>query len=109
MEKNICSEFGCYFSTVGNSLASKIPNSIKSITHYLDKINRNTKSVFLAPCTEMELIKIIDKLPNKKSAGHDGMSNVLLKELKNEIVSPLAIVFNNSLSLWYIPNIDEAC
>ena len=103
--KNICSEFGRYFSTVGNSLASKIPNSIKSINHYLDKINRNTKSVFLAPCTEMELIKIIDKLPNKKSAGHDGMSNVLLKELKNEIVSPLAIIFNNSLSCGVFPTL----
>ena len=103
--KNICSEFGRYFSTVGNSLASKIPNSIKSINHYLDKINRNTKSVFLAPCTEMELIKIIDKLPNKKSAGHDGVSNVLLKELKNEIVSPLAIIFNNSLSCGIFPTL----
>ena len=101
--QNICSEFGRYFSTVGNSLASKIPKSVKSINHYLDKINRNTKSIFLTPCIEMELIKIIEKLPNKKSAGHDDMSNVFLKELKCEIVAPLTIIFNNSLNSGTFP------
>ena len=36
-----------------------------------------------------EIIKIIDKLPNKSSSGHDNINNILLKNIKNQIAAPL--------------------
>ena len=60
-------------------------------------------SVFLTPCTSTELLNLINKLPNKKSSGYDGVSNTLIKELKNEIISPLLTIFNNSLQTDLFP------
>ena len=37
---------------------------------------------------------IINSLPNKFSSGVDDISNKILKHLKNELVTPLTIVFN---------------
>ena len=101
----ICNEFGKYFSNVGSSYAAKIPESKKSIANYLSNMTRNPKSVFLTPCTETEIAKLIDKLPNKKSSGYDGVSNALLKELKKEVIKPLTYLFNNSLQAGVFPSL----
>ena len=66
-------------------------------------MNRNPKSVFLSPCTESEIEKILDQLPNKRSSGYDGVSNVLLKELKTELKCPLAQIFNKSMQTGVFP------
>ena len=71
----------------------------------LRKFQENPNSVFLSPCIEVELLKIIDSLPNKNSAGHDGISNVLVKNLKAEIIISLTIIFNNSLSAGIFPEL----
>ena len=101
---SICNEFGKYFSTVGTKYAEKIPKSKKSIAYYLNNLNWNPNSVFLSPCTETEICKLIEKLPNKKSSGYDGVSNVILKEIKTEIMKPLCKIFNNSLSSGVFPS-----
>ena len=98
-------EFGKYFSSVGRIYTGKIPNSTNTIAHDLNKINNNPKSVFLTPCTEAELLSIINKLPNKKSSGYDGVSNILLKEIKEELLYPLCRIFNSSLHLGIFPTL----
>ena len=35
----------------------------------------------LNPITEIEISRIVEKLPSKTSMGHDGMSNILVKKL----------------------------
>ena len=82
----------------------KYRKSNKSIQHYLANVNWNPRSVFLSPCTETEINKLIDKLPNKKSSGYDGVSNVVLKEIKNEVVKPLCSIFNNSVTSGIFPS-----
>ena len=52
-----------------------------------------------------EIIKIIDNLPNKNSSGHDKINNILLKNIKNEIATPLEGVFNMSLEQGVFPDI----
>ena len=101
--KSICNEFGKFFSNIGKSYSNRIPKSNKSIISYLNKINRNISSVFLTPCTSTELLNLINKLPNKKSSGYDGVSNTLVKELKNKIIAPLLCIFNNSLQTGLFP------
>ena len=102
---SICNEFGKYFSTVGQKLANKIGKSNTSIQDYIEKITRNERSVFLNPCTSKEILNLINKLHGKRSSGHDGVSNVLVKELKYELVTPLEIIFNNSLLTGQFPTL----
>ena len=101
--KNITAEFGKYFSTVGSSFASRIIPSRILIDKYVSKIEPNEHSVFLSPCDKTELNRLINKLPNKKCAGYDNVSNVLLKEIKDYILEPLVSIFNNSLMKGVFP------
>ena len=93
-----------YFSSIGKTYADKTPSPQHSIEHYLDKISSNTGSIFLTPTTKMEILRLIDKLPNKKSCGPDGLSNCTLKDLKEELLHPLEILFNNSLDEGIFPH-----
>ena len=51
----------------------------------------------MSPTNKTEIERLIEKLPNKKSRGHDNISNLLLKSLKSSISHPLEIIFNKSL------------
>ena len=96
---NLCK----YFANIGENLASKIPKSNKHINEYLARIEKNEKSLFLRPTSEQEINKIIEKLPNKNSSGHDNISNILLKKLKAPLLTPLNIIFNQSITSGIFP------
>ena len=51
-----------------------------------------------------KIVKIIDKLSNKSSSGHDNINNILLKNIKNQIAAPLERVFNMSLEQGIFPD-----
>ena len=86
--KKIANHFGEYFSTVGEEYTNKISSPKIDITTYLGKINSNNKTIFMEPTTQMEILKLINNLPGKKSSGYDGISNVLLKEIAPLILIP---------------------
>ena len=52
----------------------------------------------------MEIMKLIEQLPNKSSSGNDNISNTMIKELKDAIVTPLSILFNNSITSGIFPS-----
>ena len=99
----IANEFGYFFSSVGKKYSSKIPKAKLSSTHYLDKIKCENKSIYLVPTNPYELDKVISKLPNKSSSGYDNVNNILLKKLRQELVIPLAIICNTSMSTGKFP------
>ena len=99
----IANEFGHYFAGIGKSYAEKIPASKNPPSSYLNRISRNEKSIYFAPCTRFEIKELIRNLPNKNSSGYDNISNKLLKELCNTILEPLYIIFNQSLKLGIFP------
>ena len=103
--QTISNKFCSYFSNVGKTFASKIPSPRQSVDVYLNKIRRNEQSLFLLPTTEAEVQKLINKLPNKRSSGHDDIDNVLLKELSPVITTHLTQLFNESLSQGLFPDI----
>ena len=112
--EKISNEFAKFFSSIGARYSQNIPKSDESVNTYLNKIKRNKKSIFLTPCTEYEIRKIIMSLKNKKSSGHDGISNIFLKELVDVIAHPLYLIFNNSLQTGVFPNLmkcadDDLC
>ena len=49
-------------------------------------------------------IKAIDNLENKNSSGHDGISNTLLKTIKNDISQSLTIIINQMLTTGIFPD-----
>ena len=102
--KLIAEEFAKHFSRVGKQYAEQIPSPTKDIEHYLSQIPDNPKTIFMNPVMPSEIEKIIDKLPNKNSSGHDNLSNILLKQIKDSITYPLTIISNHSITEGEFPN-----
>ena len=103
--KLIADEFGKFFLTVGKQYAKKISNPVIPSKEYLSKMPRNTKSIYFTPVTKSEIMKIIDRLHNKNSHGHDGLSNKLIKSIKTALCKPLCILFNTSLESGIFPEL----
>ena len=60
-------------------------------------------SLFLNLTTTQELVKIVSRLPNKSSSGHDNISNILLKEIIDQLAPVLEEVFNKAMMLGEFP------
>ena len=85
-------------------VATKGENLSTSIRDYLSNISTTKDTVFLTPCTTHEIKRLINELPNKYSSGYDNINNVLLKDIKDEIVQPLPKIFNKSLLEGVFPS-----
>lgn len=103
--KVIAESFGEFFSNIGKKYANKIPKPKKSITDYLNVIPRNVKSLYCNPTSCHEIEKLINKLPNKLSSGHDNIDNVILKKVSKEISLLLEPIFNASINMGIFPDI----
>ena len=102
--KDIANSFNEYFSNIGPSLSEKIDMSGNDMT-YNDYLTNPVRSRFsFSPVSEKETLNIISKLKNKKSYGIDGISNVLLKSIANEIIKPLTLIINQSLETGIFPD-----
>ena len=99
----IAEELAKYFSTVGDVFANKIGASSKSEYDYLKAIQASTTSIFLTPVTTTEIGKILTQMVPKTSSGIDDINNKLLKELKDPLLAPLELIFNNSLQEGTFP------
>ena len=84
---------------------SKIPKPVKSVTDYLKLLQSSQSSLFLSPTCVKEIKEIVFKLPSKSSSGHDNISNVLLKEIIDQLAPVLVEVFNKSMTIGEFPSI----
>ena len=100
----IVNEFGKFYSTIGESMASKITQGQHNIDYYLAKMPRNITSLVMKSTNIIEIEYIIRKLPNKTSYGHDNISNTLLKQLSPSISFTLNTIFNQSIAQGIFPN-----
>ena len=60
--------------------------------------------MYMKPIIEQDVIKIILKFNDNKSAGQDNIGNYIIKRVGNEIVKPLTSIFNLSLSTGIVPD-----
>ena len=97
----IAEAFNDFFVNLGPNLADQIPNSNTDFHTFLRNIN--SQSLFFAPVVEEEIKDIVSNLNNKKSSGYDGITNFLLKNVINEIISPLTYILNKSLTSGKVP------
>ena len=100
----IFNEFGKFYSTIGESMASKITQGQHNIDYYLSKMPRNITSLVMRSTNISEIEHIIHKLPNKTSCGHDTISNTLLKQLSPSISFALNKIFNQSIAQGIFPD-----
>ena len=75
-----------------------MPDLKKPLRTYTAKIPTHQNSIYLEPTSETEINNLINNLPSKKSSGTDNVDNILLKELKPFLLSPLTSLFNESLT-----------
>jgi len=100
----IANGFNEFFNKIGPNLASTIdpPENI-DFTQYLDE--PSPLSFKFENVTESQVIRVIDKLPPKASAGIDGLSIRLLKEIKMEISKPVTIIVNQAINTGVFPDL----
>ena len=103
--KKISNSLAKYFAQVGKKFADKIPSPTTSINDYLKCLQSNKSSIFLNPTDIWEIKRIVNKLPAKKSSGHDNISNILLKEIVNNVAPALSTIFNKSMVNSKFPSI----
>ena len=99
----IVEEFARYFSTIGQKYATRMSNSKRPIDDYIASIPNYPSSIFLEPCTELEISKLIRSLKPKRTSGMDNIDNIILKELEEHLTTPLTMIFNNSLKSGTFP------
>ena len=86
--------FNAYFSSVNVADNGSIPHCRSVLlTGILDTITFDEKNVFNS----------IDKLKNNLSAGPDGLPPVLFKKLKYCLGRPLCMLYNQFISVGYVP------
>ena len=61
-------------------------------------------SMYMRPIVEMDMIKIIEKSNQNKSAGNVDIGNYIIKRVVKEIVKPFTMIFNLSISTGVVPN-----
>ena len=99
-ENHIAEKFNNYFKNIGNKLAKKIM-ATKDFNEYL---NRPASTLFyFHPIEEKETLRIIQKLKNKSSFGHDSISNKLLKRSQEVLYNPLTRLINQTIATGYFP------
>ena len=93
-----------YFANIGKNLSSQI-NQNNVIADYKQYLTSPTRETLKFECiTKDYTIKAIDNLENKNSSGHDGISNTLLKTIKNDISQSLTIIINQMLTTGIFPD-----
>lgn len=99
--KLIANAFNKYFTSVGSTLADKIPSVQKSPLDYLKFPVCDSFCIF--PVTASEIETEISNLKLGKASGPYSIPVNILKILKNVISKPLEILFNISFSLGIVP------
>ena len=99
--KLISEHFNDFFSSIGKAISDSIP-FVNPTTTPQPELNVNPELIFDRISPSM-VCDIINLLPSKNSCDINGISNSLIKFLKNEIASPLAHIFDLSLQMGIFP------
>ena len=101
--KDIPDVLNKYFSTIGQKLASKLPNSHTHFSHYL-KTKNYSSSFYFNPVTPVEVEFEIASLCVSKSVGLYSCPTRLLKCIKQQLSWPLAELMNSSILSGTFPS-----
>ena len=97
----VANHFNDFFTSIADSIRETIPPTNKNFSDFLR--NRNLHSLFLAPSTPEEVIKVINSLSLSKSSGPNSIPVRILKLLKHDISIPLSMLINMSFETGIFP------
>ena len=96
----VANEFNKYFVSIGETLSRNVQSN-RSYDEYLVE-NTNCQLIF-NPVTEEMVAKIINQLKNKSSYGHDGISNILIKQSQQFLTKSLTLIISQCLRSGCFP------
>jgi hypothetical protein len=102
MPDKIAEELNVYLTTIGSSLMNKLPPCTTFFTKYLNTSINN--SCYCADISVSEILKEIDRLRKRKTAGPDFLNSTLISNIAHDIVLPLQYIYNLSLTTGKFPN-----
>ena len=92
-----------HFTDVGKRTQEKIPTNNYDYKQFIKyKVKSN---LLLSPTSGEEITKIIMKMKDKLSSGHDGITNKFLKQIVHSVKFPLEIIYNKSLNEGIFPDL----
>ena len=98
----IANAFNEYFATAGENLAKKIPTTDAMYQHFLKKRILTSFSFALVDPTEVS--KVIKEFKPKTSSGNDGISMKILKFISEQLLLPITVLVNQSLTTGIFPD-----
>ncbi len=105
--KLISEGFTTYFSTIGKSMALRIPNGQREYEDYLHQ-GLGTGIFYISPTDPAEVLTIINSLKPKRICGSDRISMHLLKQVGTEISDIISKAINKSISSASVPFCQKA-
>lgn len=99
---DIAQHFNSFFSKIGQKISDSISKTETDPLSLL-KTDPNTPTLNFDEITPTHVNDILKQICPKKSVDIDGISNFLLKQLKDQISTPLAHIFNISLKNGVYP------
>ena len=100
----IANAFNTYFANIGKNLSSQIDQSDTNADYKLYLTSHTEEKMRFKCITTDYTMKAIEGLESKKSSGHDGISNTLLKVIKASISQSLTIIINQMLTTGIFPD-----
>jgi hypothetical protein len=101
-KQSIAEKFNIFFSTIGSNLADANNNFNRNA--FKTYLTQNIRSRFsFSPITPTDIEKVITKIKSKNSAGHDDLSNRIIKQIGPIIAAPLSIIINQSFATGIFP------
>ena len=97
-DEQVCCILNSFFSSVFTE------EDLNRIPTMPDVLINNNEVLNNITVTESDVLKCIDKLKVNKSPGPDAVSPRILKEAKLELVTPLTLLFNESLQFGTMPH-----
>ena len=101
-KQSIADQFNHFFATIGSNISNQNidadPNAYKT---YL-KQNITSRFTFES-ITPVEVEKVIMRIQPKNSAGHDDISNRIIKYICPIIAAPLSVIINQSFTTGIFP------
>ncbi|MFO7795213.1 MAG: reverse transcriptase family protein [Promethearchaeia archaeon] len=100
-ERGMAEAFADHFRKVGHGLVDQISAGTHNHRKYLP--NKVDKTIFMYPIRFSEYQKAVTSLKNGFSAGCDGISTSLFKELAGVLFQPLLYIFNSCIKNGFFP------
>ena len=101
--KEVVEAFNDYYVNIATTIANKIEEPKKDFKFYLHKTLPPNIDLTLPQSTNIDILKIATSFKNKSSAGHDKISNKLLKQLLPSVIDPITFSINKSITAGKFP------